>query len=207
MPKGSREGSYGAYQYVSKPGEFTLQAPEEPGDYEVRVLGAQAPYPTLAHRAIRLENVAAGLEAPAQIAAGAKFNVRWTGPNNRRDYVGIGEKDRVYITYKYTNTGNPVELVAPDKAGDYELRYFLGNGDKVIASRRITAGGVTASVAAPAKVAAGAKFAVTWKGPNNAKDFITLVKVGAPDKSYERYQYAANGNPVELRAPDQDSRS
>ncbi|MGH8177685.1 MAG: hypothetical protein ACREV5_15625, partial [Steroidobacter sp.] len=203
VPKANAEGSYDTYQYVSKPGEFRLQAPEEPGDYEVRVLGAQSPYPTLARRAIRLENVAASLEAPGQVAAGAKFAVRWSGPNNGRDYVGIGDKEQEYITYKYTKTGNPIELVAPDKAGDYELRYFLGNGDKVVASRRITIGGVTASVAAPPKVAAGAKFAVAWQGPNNPRDFITLVKAGAPDKSYEGYQYTGSGNPVQLRAPDQ----
>ena len=66
VPQAGREGSYGDYKYVSKPGQFTLPTPAEPGDYEIRLLGAQTPYPTLARRPIRLESVAASL-VPAAI--------------------------------------------------------------------------------------------------------------------------------------------
>jgi von Willebrand factor type A domain len=203
VPKASAEGSYGDYQYVSKPGEFKLRAPAEPGDYEVRVLGAQSPYPTLARRAVRFEGVAASLEAPERVEAGATFTVRWTGPAYDRDFVAIGDKQNPYIVYAYTRTGNPVALRAPDQAGDYELRYFLGSGEKVIAARRLVIGGVDAMVSGPEKVAAGARFAVTWSGPNNQRDYITVVKTGAPERSYEDYQYTTTGSPVQLRASDQ----
>jgi hypothetical protein len=33
---------------------------------------------------------ASTLDAPAQVPAGAVFEVRWTGPDNALDYVGIG---------------------------------------------------------------------------------------------------------------------
>ena len=118
------------------PEEFRLRAPAEAGDYEVRVLGAQSPYPTLARRAVRFESVAASLEAPERVEAGATFTVRWTGPAYDRDFVAIGDKQHPYIVYAYTRTGNPIALRAPDQAGDYELRYFLGSGEKVIAARR-----------------------------------------------------------------------
>jgi hypothetical protein len=206
VPKGSREGLYQDYQYTPKPGVFKLIAPPEPGDYEIRLLGATTPYPTLARRALVLENVTATLEAPAQVSAGTTFEVKWTGPNNERDYVGIGTADvakRPYITYVYTRNGSPISLNAPDEPGDYEVRYFLGQGNKIVASRRITVGGVTASVSAPAQVAAGASFAIDWQGPNNARDFITLVKAGTAEKQYERYAYTAKGSPLQLQAPDQ----
>jgi hypothetical protein len=206
VPKGSREGTYDAYQYASKPGVLKLQAPSKPGEYEIRLLGAQSPYPTLARQALRVESVAASLDAPAQVAAGARFDVRWSGPNNARDYVGIGDVDpkkRAYISYVYTSNGSPIALVAPDEPGEYELRYFLGTGNEVIAQRRISVGGVSASLTIPPQVAAGAQFPVAWKGPGSPRDFITLVKAGTPPKQYERYEYTAKGSPLQLRAPDQ----
>ena len=107
VPGGDREGRYGDYQYVQKPGTFKLTAPAKPGDYEVRVLGADSPYPTLARRPIRIDAVAATIEAPEQVSAGAKFQVKWSGPDNPRDYVGIGNAARPYVTYVYTKAGNP----------------------------------------------------------------------------------------------------
>ena len=204
VPKDGREGSYGGYAYVTKPGaSLSLTAPPKPGDYEVRVLGASTPYPTLARRPIRIENVVATLDGPAEVAAGAKFQLQWKGPDNPRDYVGIGNAASPYLSYVYTRDGSPSTLAAPDEAGEYELRYFLAEGDTVIGTRRIVVGGVSATVAGPARVAAGARFAVTWKGPDNARDFITLVKKGTPDKRYERYAYTAKGSPLELTAPDE----
>ena len=203
VPKVDREGSYGAYQYVRNPGTFRLIAPAKPGDYEVRVLGADTPYPTLARRPIRIEAVAATIEAPEQVSAGAKFQVKWSGPDNPRDYVGIGNAARPYVSYVYTKAGNPASLTAPDDAGEYELRYFLAEQNTVIGTRRINVGGVTATVSAPAQVAAGTKFAVAWTGPNNARDFVTLVKAGTPEKRYERYAYTSKGSPLQLTAPDE----
>lgn len=203
VPKGDRDGSYGDYQYVQKPGTFKLTAPAMPGDYEVRVLGGDAPHPTLARRPIRIGAVTATFEAPAQVSAGARFQAKWSGPDNAGDYVGVGNVAKPYLSYVYTKAGNPASLTAPDEAGEYELRYFLGEKDTVIGTRRIIVGGVTATVSAPPKVAAGAKFPVAWTGPGNAQDFVTLVKAGTPEKEYERYAYTSKGGPLQLTAPDE----
>ena len=203
VPKGTPEGTYGDYVYADKPGPQKLPVPTTPGEYEIRLLSADSPYPTILRRAFKVESTSATLDGPARIAAGAKFEVRWTGPNNPGDYVAIGDATHPYITYGYTNAGSPTQFVAPDKAGEYQLRYLLGKGDKVIASRPITVGSVTASVSAPPSVAAGAKFKVTWKGPNNSRDFVTIVKAGTPEKEYGTYGYTAAGTTLELTAPDQ----
>ena len=84
VPKGAPEGKYDAYQYAKTGGALKLPVPTAPGDYEIRLLGADTPYPTLARRPIRVEAVTATLDGPGQVAAGAKFEVRWTGPNNAR---------------------------------------------------------------------------------------------------------------------------
>ncbi len=206
VPKGSKEGFYAVYQYVSKPGAVKLTVPAAAGEYEIRLLGAQSPYPTLASRPLRLENAPASVEGPAQVAAGAKFELRWTGPDNARDYVGIGDADpkgRLYITYAYTRDGSPVSLTAPDKPGSYVLRYYLAEGNTVIASQPITVGAVSASVLAPPQVAAGKTVSIQWTGPNNPRDFLTLVKAGTPDQRYGVYEYTAKGSPLDLRAPDE----
>ncbi len=205
VPKGAREGSYGAYVYV-KPGDLKLQLPVAAGEYELRLCESGSPYKTLARKAIGLAAASASVKGPASIAAGAAFEVTFTGPNNQRDYVAIGETapgGRKYLDYKYTREGSPVKLTAPDKAGSYELRYILGERDTIIARQAITVGAVSASVSAPAQVPAGAKIKVTWTGPNNPRDFITMVKAGAAERSYARYAYTERGSPLELTAPDE----
>ncbi|HEY7640547.1 MAG TPA: VWA domain-containing protein [Steroidobacteraceae bacterium] len=202
VEKSAREGAYGGYEYVSKPGTFKLMAPTNPGEYEIRLLAADSPYPTLARRPLRIDAVAATLDAPAQVAAGAKFSVKWTGPNNERDYIAYGNAARPYIGYEYTKAGNPLQLTAPDDPGQYELRYFLGAGDVIIGRRPITFGAVSASIAAPPSAAAGSKIKVTWQGPNNDRDFVTIVKAGEAEKQYGAYEYTSKGSPVEMRAPD-----
>jgi von Willebrand factor type A domain-containing protein len=201
VPKNSQEGAYGGYEYVNQPGVFKLTAPAEPGDYEIRVLAADGPYPTLAKRPLRVEAVTASLEAPAQVSAGVELKVQWTGPDNPRDYVAIGNGERPYITYAYTSAGNPITLTAPDEPGAYELRYFLGEGDTVIGTRPIAVGGVTATVSGPAETAAGSTFPVRWEGPGNPLDYVTIVAKGAREGESDNYAYTKSGNPVSLLAP------
>ncbi|MDY6948385.1 MAG: VWA domain-containing protein [Pseudomonadota bacterium] len=202
VAKGTAEGKYDAYQYAAKSGKVELRMPASAGEYEIRLLAADSPYATLARQPLQATAVTATLDAPAQVAAGANIAVQWTGPNNERDYVAIGNATRPYIIYEYTRSGSPLTLRAPDADGDYELRYFLGNGDKIIATRKLTVGKVSGSVSAPAQVSAGASFAVQWQGPNNQRDFITIVKAGTAERSYAQYEYTSKGNPVRLRAPD-----
>lgn len=205
VPKGTREGSYLAYVYV-KPGDLKLAMPATAGDYELRLCAASDGYKTLLARPIRITAASATVSAPTSVAAGASFEVKWTGPDNERDYITIGETTpggRLYLDYKDSKAGSPVKLVAPEKAGDYEVRYILGVGDTVIARQPITVGAVTASLTTPAQVAAGAKFKVSWTGPNNPRDFVTMVKAGTLEKTYERYVYTDKGNTLEFTAPDE----
>ena len=204
VAKGAREGSYQAYVYVT-PGELKLEMPATPGDYELRLCEANSPYKTLVMRPIKLTSASASVSAPATVAAGATFEVKWTGPNNERDYVTIGETTpggRLYLDYKYSREGSPVKLSAPEKPGNYEVRYILGTGDTVIARQPIQVGAVSASLSAPATVASGAKFKVSWTGPNNPRDFVTMVKAGTREQTYERYVYTDQGPTLEFTAPD-----
>jgi hypothetical protein len=201
VKKGAAEGSYDQYVYVAA-GKLQLQLPATPGDYELRVLGASSPYPTLARQALKIEGAAATVKAEATLKAGAEFEVTWTGPNNPRDYITIGNAASKYLDYEYTRSGSPLKITAPEKAGEYEVRYILGQGDTVIATQKVTVGAVSASVTAPAQIAAGAKLTVSWQGPGNPRDYLTVVKAGAAEQTWGRYEYVSKGNPITLVAPD-----
>lgn len=201
VAKGAPEGRYDAYEYAGPSGKVELRVPAAPGDYEIRMLGAASPYATLASQPLKVSAVTATLDAPAQVAAGADLKVKWSGPNNERDYIAIGNAERPYIVYEYTSRGNPTTLRMPDVGGDYELRYFLGFGDKVIATRKITVGTVTASLQGPTEAVAGSLFAVIWKGPNNPSDYITVVPKGAKEGTSGNYEYPSRGNPAKVLAP------
>jgi hypothetical protein len=202
VPKGAPEGRYADYFYLQNK-ERELVMPAEPGDYEVRLLAADSPYKTLLAKPIKVSAVSATVKAPATVAAGGQITVAWTGPNNERDYVGVGEPNgRPYLDYKYTRDGSPMKLAAPEKPGTYEVRYFLGAGDKIIARQAFTVTGVTATLSAPAQVAAGAKFQVKWTGPDNERDFVTVVKAGTVERTYQQYEYTSKGPTLEFTAPD-----
>lgn len=201
VKKGSPEGSYDQYVYV-RAGKLQLQLPGSAGEYELRVCGAASPYPTLARQALLIEGAAATVKAAANLKAGAEFEVAWTGPNNPRDYITIGDAASKYLSYKYTSNGSPLKITAPEKAGEYEVRYILGQGDTVIATQKVTVGALSASLTAPAQIAAGAKLTVGWQGPGNPRDYLTVVKADAAEGTWGRYEYVTRGNPITLTAPD-----
>jgi len=201
VKKGSPEGSYDAYVYIA-PGKLQLQLPGEPGDYELRVCGAASPYPTLARQALKIEGSPASVKAAATLTAGAEFEVTWTGPNNPRDYITIGDAEHKYMDYKYTSVGSPLKITAPEKPGEYEVRYMLGKGDTIIATQKVTVGNISASLTVPAQIAAGKSISIGWTGPGNSRDYLTIVKAGAAERTWGRYEYVSRGNPITLVAPD-----
>jgi len=195
--------SYLSYHYSRSGNPATLRAPDDPGSHELRYVTGQASQ-VLARRPIQVTKVGATVTGPEQIGAGSAFEVEWTGPDNQRDFITIvatGAPDRSYLSYRYSSSGNPVSLSAPDDPGSYELRYVTGQASQVLARRPIQVTEVSATVTGPEQIGAGSTFEVGWTGPDNQRDFITIVAAGASDRSYLSYRYSSSGNPVSLRAP------
>jgi hypothetical protein len=140
------------------------------------------------------------------VAAGAKFKVSWTGPNNPRDYVTLvkaGAAEKTYERYEYTSKGGTLELTAPDVPGSYELRYATGKEYLTLARAAVTVGAITGALSAPAQAVAGEIFKVSWKGPDNSRNFITIVPAAAREGEYSAsYFYTTpQNNPGNLVAP------
>ncbi len=136
--------------------------------------------------------------------ANAEVVVYWEGPNRQGDYVTIAEAGsdaNRYLSYTYTNSGNPLKITTPVEPGDYEIRYVLGQPRRVLASIPFAVGAAAATLAAAETVDAGAQFDVDWTGPNGQGDWVTIVAPDAGERAYTSYAYTNNGSPVELKAP------
>lgn len=80
------------------------------------------------------------LVAPDQVAAGADFEVKWTGPDGPSDYITIvpaGSPEGTYTDYAYTASGSPITLTAPTTAGAYEIWYASDRVEGTFESRPI----------------------------------------------------------------------
>jgi Ca-activated chloride channel family protein len=128
---------YNSY-FDAKPENRKLTVPTEAGAYEVRyVQGGQK---VLARAPITVTPVVATITAPDSVAAAAQFEIAWTGPNLRGDWLTIVKADRPpneYGSYVDAPNGGPGKLTAPATPGSYELRYVLG-GKAIIGRKPIS---------------------------------------------------------------------
>lgn len=201
--QGAPDREYGPYAYPPSGNPVTIRAPDEPGEYEIRYHQAGS-YGVIGSTPLRIGSVAASLTAPDSVVAGAATAVQWTGPNDPQDFVSIdpvNAPDRTYGNYAYTQSGSTVSVRAPDQPGEYALRYHTGQTYKVLTSRAIRVDPATASLSAPANATAGHAFEVSWQGPNNEGDFITLLLPTAGEHEYGPSNgYTMRGNPVRMQA-------
>jgi len=131
--------------------------------------------------------------------------VDWTGPDNAGDYIYIAEPDmpdNQQVVYVRTDRGNPSELTAPGEPGQYEARYVLNVGTRVIARAPFEVTEATASFeGAPATVEAGSPLVIPWQGPDNAGDYIYIAEPDMRDNEQVVYARAGAGNPTRIDAP------
>ena len=145
------------------------------------------------------------LNAPDEVTMGATVEVRWQGGSNAQDFITIVPVDAPeskYEAYQYASK-NPVSLVAPPRPGNYEIRYLAAASPYATLKKRpLTVVAAVATLEAAASVPAGDELSVSWSGPDNPMDFITLVPVATPEGQYAVYAYTNKGSPLTLRAPD-----
>jgi Ca-activated chloride channel family protein len=198
---GAEASAYTSYADTARGNPASIELPAEPGDYEIRyVLGR--PQRVLAAVPYKVAAVGATVTAPANGVAGGTITVAWTGPNYASDWLTVVKPDAVdssYADYFDASRGDGT-LDLPVEPGTYEVRY-VQDGKKVLARVPITVSAATAALTAPASVAAGAPFEVSWTGPNNRGDWLTIVPPAAAATSYASYVDADRGSPKPLSAP------
>ncbi len=203
VPKDAPDEKYGSYTNTAKGSPLTLTAPTEAGDAELRYVSGQG-NKVLARRPIRVLMPEVTITAPADAIAGSTIQVAWTGPGNAGDYITVVASDipdGQYGNYTVTSKGSSLELLTPIMAGGAELRYMTGQGARVLARRPITIVAATITLAAPPECAPESDVSITWTGPNNAGDYITIVTKSTPDGQYGGYTLTTKGSPLTVKAP------
>ncbi len=202
--KGAPMGSYLSYAYTRGGSPLVLAASDTPGEYEIRYVDGESKN-ILVSAPLSLTEVHASLEIPSEMGAGSTFQVSWTGPDNKSDYVTIVEKGAAqgsYGSYVYTRNGNPLELTTEETPGDYEVRYVMGQSKRTLARKAITLEPVEASLTVPGEAMVDSQVEVSWMGPDNRKDYITIVESGAPQGNYGKYTYTREGSALTVASPE-----
>ena len=166
---------YRAFAYTRAGSPTNLRMPATPGTYELRYhLGSNNDI--MATRLIQVQDVATRLDAPNDAPMGSVIEVDWIGPDEEDDYVAISDPNEPsnYIGYGYTRQGNPVSVRVPDTPGVYELRYHLGKGGKILATREIEVTLVEVALRASDSGDVGETLRVAWDGPDEDKDYIAV---------------------------------
>jgi Ca-activated chloride channel family protein len=148
----------------------------------------------------------AELKGPESVPAGAAFSVQWKGPDSRGDYISIAEKaskDLEHKEYAYTKRGNPSDITAPGKVGDYELRYIHAQSQKVIGRAAIKITPVQAMIQAPNEADIASTIEVKWQGPAYPSDYITIARPDQDAGGYLNYTYTKEGSPLTLQTPSE----
>jgi len=196
-------GSYVTYAYTREGPLLQIEMPPIPGQYELRYILRDG-NKTLVSVPIEVTPVEAVLSAPDSAPAGSAFEVTWTGPDYKNDFVTLaapGTKDAEYINYTYTREGSPLMLEMPTEPGTYEVRYTMSSGRVVIGRRAITATALSTTLDAPDSAPAGSDIIVNWVGGDYKNDYIAFARPGDRDGTSVTYTYTREGSPLTVKAP------
>ncbi|SFK65997.1 vWA domain-containing protein [Shimia haliotis] len=196
--------SYQTYEYTAKGNPVPLRMPTEPGDYLIRYVLSDG-LKVLASTSITVTERSFGLNAPDTAPVGATIDVTWSASGYDEDYVTlaeVGSEGGSYLTYEYVTKGNPTPLRLTLEPGTYELRYINGQDASIGLSKPITLTDIVVTLDAPDTVDASEMVSVTHTGPAYDGDYVTLVEPGADAMAYLGYAYTADGNPLQVPAPE-----
>jgi len=182
-----------------------LLVPPEPGQYVIAYFDDESK-DALGSAAIEVLPADITLSAPSEVSVSEVFEVAWTGPNYREDFIGIGEDgasgSAQWRNYTHTAEGSPLRLQAPSVPGEYLIKYFFDQENWAAFEVPITVTEPQVTLTAPARAEVSQFLEVAWTGPDTPGDFIGIGKVDAGGSAqWRNFTYTSEGNPVRLQAP------
>jgi len=144
------------------------------------------------------------LDAPDLVVTGSSFAVSWNVSRDPRDIVAIvaaAAEEGTLGNYARVADGYSETLVAPSTLGPHEVRYLDYAGRRTLASIPIEVVEAAMRVEAPAEVAAGASFTVSWSQTVHRNDIAAIVPAGAPEGELGNYRRVGEATAGTLVAP------
>ncbi len=122
------------WTHKSKEGAVTLRAPAHPGKYDIRYIAStSAGRAVLSTATMEVIDAKAEVILPPSAIVGEKFEISWTGPMHKNDFVAVGpvgsKAGRGNIHYVWAKPEGKGMLRAPSKPGTYEVTYVLQGSD------------------------------------------------------------------------------
>jgi Ca-activated chloride channel homolog len=189
-------------------GMLELDTVATTGDYELRYVSPRRAYAVLARAPLKLTEVQASIDAPAEIGAGGRLRLSARGPVSPSHWIGfapVGSDASAYLDYaRPTGPVSELELRVPAEPGDYELRYVLNESERVLTSRPIKVVAASVYVRGPAETSAGSAIEVEAAGPVDASHWIGFAPAGSDPSTYRDYVRPEAGTTrYTLRAPSE----
>ncbi|PKP80156.1 MAG: hypothetical protein CVT79_16405 [Alphaproteobacteria bacterium HGW-Alphaproteobacteria-18] len=132
------------YAYAASGNPASLNAPGAAGDYELRyILEGPGGRRVLASSPLAVALPEAQLTAPEAASPGERVIVEYEGPMRSGDYVDLVRRGYIAtsgeMAYFYADGRSANELVMPDEAGEYDIRYVMEapGGRAVLAKQTI----------------------------------------------------------------------
>ncbi len=144
------------------------------------------------------------VSAPQEVTTGAVFEISWAGTINGQDFLTIvpmGAEERTIDNHLRAKDNIEGRLTAPGTPGLYELRYVLEEGRRVLASQTVEVVEAEVTVSAPQEVTTGAVFEISWAGTINGQDFLTIVPMGAEERTIDNHLRAKDNTEGRVTAP------
>ena len=207
VPMGTEDGTLAGYSRTRSGNPLKLTMPPDPGLYEIRYVLEEGRR-VLGRTMIEVTPVSASITAPEQMVAGAPMDITWEGPNRRKDRIELvvagAPADSEPIAQARTDRNGNIRFMAPASAGEYSLRYRLGETGEIVTSVDLIVEEVRASLSAPETAVAGETITIGWSGPGGERDRIALAE---PDQGAFQWLTAESirtdeGDGVRLKVPN-----
>ena len=212
VPMGAEEGQSGNYQNVSDADTKALNAPADPGLYEVRYILREG-RKTMASATVEVTEPDVTISSVTEVRAGTKLRVSWTGAVATDDFINLvpaGSEDSVTGVYGNVRDKSELDLNVPDETGLYEVRYVLREGRRVVARQTIevlpkdAALNTGASIEAPETTAPGSTIEVSWSTDSDSADQrITLAQGEQAIFTWISAEKITGAPPIQITVPDE----
>jgi hypothetical protein len=149
------------------------------------------------------EAESAEISGPETAEIATRVEITWQGPANRDDYISIARPNQApgaYVERTLVREGNPLKVWTPSDPGEYEVRYVVARGSKLLAKAPLAVTAVPAKVEPAGPVNVGGWVEVKWEGPARDGDFISVASANQSPGAFIGRTAVKEGNPVKVRA-------